>query len=280
MRILYYSDIHIEIRESETRPYPDWTDVYPLRLGPDISEYVGTVDLVILAGDIGKIRGTRSISALLYAQQVAESVICPVVLVPGNHEYYGGSFPDDRDALISEDRPGVTVLDRGIAYFPHPAGRLRILGATLWTDYAILGDVERAMDRARGSIFDHRRIATSNGGRFRPEDALVEHILSRDWLLKCLEEPHVGPTIIVTHHVPHFLARHPHYPSDDPLVGAFCSDCSQIIDSAARSGVPAWIFGHHHHCIDLSVSGVRLLSAQTGYPREFTGWAGPGLMTL
>jgi hypothetical protein len=200
--------------------------------------------------------------------------------VPGNHEYYRGVFNDDRETLIAEKRAGVTFLDRGAAYFPHRTGQLRILGATLWTDYAVLGNAQAAMYHARTSINDHRLISLTEGQPFRPEDALVEHRKSRDWLLDRLIEPHVGPTIIVTHHVPHPAARHPNYPSNDPLMPVFCSDCSDLIELAGEMRVAGWIFGHHHYCIDISIAGVRLLSAQLGYPREHTGWNGPGLYTI
>lgn len=278
MRILYFSDIHTEIRESQTRI--GWVNIYPLDLGPDLSAYVGDVDLAILAGDIGTIRPTRSTSAGLYAEQVSSYLGCPVVFVPGNHEYYGGVFTEDRDTLLADVRPGATFLDRGTAFFPHPSGRLRILGATLWTDYSVLGNAPVAMDRARGSIRDHRAIELTKGQVFRPEDALVEHNKSRAWLFDRLEEPHEGPTIIVTHHVPHPAARHPGYPADDPLLPIFCSDCTDLIDLAAGRGAVNWIFGHHHHRTDVVVSGVRLLSAQLGYPRERAGWTGPGLVEI
>jgi hypothetical protein len=44
--------------------------------------------------------------------------------------------------------------------------------------------------------------------------------------------------------------------------------------------VAAWIFGHHHGCHAVDCRGVRLLSAQLGYPGEATGWVGPGLLEL
>jgi hypothetical protein len=84
----------------------------------------------------------------------------------------------------------------------------------------------------------------------------------------------------VTHHVPHPAARHPGYPANDHLLPIFCSDCSDLIEIAGRAGAHHWIFGHHHYSIDEVVAGVRLLSAQLGYPREQTGWTGPGLITV
>jgi hypothetical protein len=205
----------------------------PTRLGrsPDLSAFVGTADLVVLAGDIGTIRPRGAVSTVAYAEQVGAYLRCPVVVVPGNHEYYHGSFEDDREALIATKAPGVTALDRGEAFVPFQDRSLRILGATLWTDYAALGDARTAMLAAALSINDHRLIRRRDGGAFMPGDALAEHRLSRKWLAERLAEPHAGPTLVVTHHVPHSAARHPAF-GENALSPAFCSDCDDLIAAA------------------------------------------------
>ena len=163
----------------------------------------------MLAGDIGRMRSRRDVSTLRYAEQAARLLGCPAVVVPGNHEYYRGSFDAERDALLAARVDGVTVLDRGEARFPIAGGTLRVLGATLWTDYAANGDPPQAMRLAEEKIVDHHLITRRGGAPFRPEDALAEHRLSRAWLAERLAEPHAGPTLVVTHHVPHSAARHP-----------------------------------------------------------------------
>ena len=66
MRILYFSDAHLEILESQTRF--SWTDAYPLDLGPEPGELVGTADLCILAGDIATARDRRGVDAVGYSE--------------------------------------------------------------------------------------------------------------------------------------------------------------------------------------------------------------------
>ena len=61
------------------------------------------MDLLVLAGDIGRLRSTRNVSPLSYAQQAAVFLGCRVILVPGNHEYYRGSFDSDRAALLAAE---------------------------------------------------------------------------------------------------------------------------------------------------------------------------------
>jgi len=275
-RVLYFSDIHIEIREKAGRL--GWTAEYPLDLGPDLRDHAGQVELLVLAGDIGRMRSRRDVSTLRYAEQAAQLLGCPVLVVPGNHEYYRAPFEAEREALLAAKLDGVTVLDRGEARYDVSAGALRVLGATLWTDYAALGDAQQGMRDAR-VIEDHRLITRADGSPFLPEHALAEHRLSRVWLAARLAEPHDGPTLVVTHHVPHSAAHHPGF-GITPLSPAFHSDCDELIDAAARAGTAAWIFGHHHWSHELELRGLRLVSAQTGYPDEQTGWQGPGLLSI
>lgn len=275
--VLYFSDIHIEIREKEGRP--GWTAIQPLDLGPDLTRFAGTTDLLVLAGDIGRMHSRRNVSTLRYAEQAASYLGCPAIVVPGNHEYYRGSFDDEREALLAARVAGVTVLDRGQARHSCAAGSLRILGATLWTDYAVLGDREKGMHEAEQAIEDHRLITRRGGARFLPQDALAEHRLASRWLAQRLSEPHDGPTLVVTHHVPHSAARNPAYGATS-LSPAFDSDCDDLIAAAARAQVVAWIFGHNHWSHEVEVGGVRLLSAQRGYPAEGTAWNGPGILRI
>ena len=276
-KIVYFSDIHIEIREQEGRI--GWTNIHPLGLGPDLSAFIAGTDLVVLAGDIGRMQSRRDVSTLRYAEQVADYVGSPVVVVPGNHEYYRGSFDDVRDSLLAAPSTQVTVLDRGEARYPCAGGVLRILGATLWTDYAVLGDPERDMQLAHLGLEDHRLIRRRDGTPFLPQDALEQHRLSRTWLAQRLAEQYDGPTLIVTHHLPHSAARSPLHGTTS-LSPAFYSDCDDLIAAAAQSKVVAWIFGHHHWSHDIELGGVRLVSAQMGYPGEQTAWNGPGRLRI
>ena len=99
IRVPYFSDTHIEIRQSdELHP---WSETRPLGFGPDLRPFVGTVDLLVLAGDIGRIHSTRNVSPLSYAEQAAAFLGSQVILVPGNHEYYRDSFDEDRAALLT-----------------------------------------------------------------------------------------------------------------------------------------------------------------------------------
>jgi hypothetical protein len=74
-------------------------------------------------------------------------------------------------------------------------------------------------------------------------------------------------------------ARHPSHGLNE-LAPAFFSDCDDLVEAASAAGVAAWIFGHHHWSLATETRGVRLLSAQLGYPGEDTGWTGPGYLEI
>src|SRR5258708_36116960 len=85
-------------------------------------------------------------------------------------------------------------------------GKLRVIGATLWTDYALFGNSLRqpAMRAASETMRDHRRIKweRSPWKRFRPQEARMLHLRSRVSIEAELAKPHAGPTVVLTHHAP------------------------------------------------------------------------------
>lgn len=277
MRILYYSDIHLESRKHHTRI--SWTETYPLDLGPSLKQHRGQVDLAVLAGDIGSWKAGEDCYALTYARQVCEYLGCPVVFVPGNHEHHYGVFERTRDQFLSAEVPGVQVLDRACASFTIGSAELRVLGATLWTDYALTGSRDEAMQEASRRLLDRKRTRRADGSCWLPYDALQEHEKSRAWLMERLDEPHNGPTLVVSHHVPHPAARNPRYPLDNTMC-SFVSDLEEVIVKARAAGTVAWIFGHNHLNGAFEVEGLPLLTAQFGQPHERLEWRGPGILEL
>jgi predicted phosphodiesterase len=142
MKILVLSDLHLEFGSRYEPP----TDV--------------SFHAVVLAGDI-----TSRGSATRWAASVFGSEV-PIVIVPGNHEYYGGELQSLR-ARFQEDARGcgnVHVLDPG----------------------------EVLLDGSEGAP----------ARRFEPQDSLALHRAEREWLLAKLKEPFGGATVVVTHHGP------------------------------------------------------------------------------
>ena len=258
LRIWTFSDLH---RRAHARP---WT---PAAI-PD-------ADVAVVAGDVGE--GLADTIAWLAA---AIRPAMPVVLVPGNHEYYGGAI----DAELAHGRraaarQGIDLLENDTVTL----GGCTFSGCSLWTDYALDGLPARAaaMDAARMGLMDHRLIAWSHQPRFRPfrpEEALALHHASRRFLERALLErdPHPrrrGPHVVVTHHAPSAGSVAPAY-AGHRLNPAFASD----LDALIRAGRPdLWVHGHVHTSFDYRLGATRVVCNPHGYPGENPGFD-PGLV--
>jgi predicted phosphohydrolase len=132
-------------------------------------------DLLILAGDIH-----RPVEALRWARELP----IPIIYVPGNHEYYGSSLPAT-DRLLRElvQDSNVTLLDCA----EKRIGDLRVLGATLWTDFLLYGEGperEKAMDEAKRFSRDFSRITVDEEGleTLSPEHCATLFMQHANWL--------------------------------------------------------------------------------------------------
>ena len=234
MRVRLLSDAHTELA-----PYSPTT--------------VDT-DLVVLAGDIGKaVRGVK------WASRWFPEV--PVVYIPGNHEYYGGALPRVTEKMkAAAEGTNVAVLDRDAW---RGAG-VRVLGATLWTDFALFGvaSVFASADPALAGLNDFRRIRTSpRYSKLRPIDTQREHRASLAWLRARLAEPSDAPTIVVTHHAPSLRSIDPALAEDD-LAPAYASPLDDLVE---HSGAALWLHGHTHHACDYCIGQTRVVCNPRGY---------------
>ena len=214
-------------------------------------------DVAVFAGDVDG-SPERAIHRLAHAPGL---VGCPIVYVPGNHEFYRGCF-EERLAAGKAACAGTDVhmLDRDTVVL---AG-VRFVGAILWTDYRLSGDVDLAMDVCRRGMNDHRLIQVGPPGSrrlFRPEDAVALHARDRAFIEAELAITFEGPTVVVTHHGSHPGSVATRY-ARDPATPGFVSDLGDVI----RRGRPEmWIHGHVHDGFDYRVGVTRLLANPKGY---------------
>jgi len=237
-RLRVFSDLHLE--------FCDWTPP------------AAAADAIVLAGDI-----SVGVHGVQWARRQFPDT--PVVYVPGNHEFYGAHLPDALEELRAEARRlGIHLLDGDECIF----GATRFLGTTLWTDYALYGsapaDLDRAMADAAIEMNDFRMIKWADGRRFAPSLARDLHLTRVEWLAQRLAEPFAGPTVVVTHHLPHRQSIHPKY-EGTRFNPCFASD----LDHLVRAPVALWVHGHTHESIDSVVNGTRVVCNPRGYlPNE------------
>lgn len=209
-------------------------------------------DLAIVAGDM--------FPPLQYSIQLLAPLAerMPVVYVPGNRDFYGASIA----AGLNGARQVAWANNVHLLYNETAIVRgVRVVGGTCWTDYAISGDAQAAMDLASKRMSDHFAIS----GEFTPQAALDEHGKFLAHLDDALSKPYGGETVVVTHHAPHANSIAPQF-AGDPLTPAFVSDLSRYMERDDAPGL--WIHGGIHQQFDYVVGKTRVVSNSFGYPHE------------
>lgn len=243
MKVQIFSDSHAD--------YPGSRGLPPLVPG---------VQLVVVAGDTreGLVKALTELR-LAYPRPIE------IAAVAGNHEFYGSVWSREiEDGWQTAEALRIHFLENNMVTI----GKLRIVGATLWTDYELFGSSlrELAMRAAYDVMLDHRRIKWQQSPwlRFRPHEARMLHLRSRAYIENQLAKVHDGPTLVLTHHAPCIEAVAP------PLQGymtsaAYASDMLSIID---RYQPELWVSGHTHVSMNFRRGRTRLVSNPIGYGGE------------
>ena len=245
MKYQIMSDLHID--------YPGSHGIPPLAPG---------VDVVIVAGDTRQ-GLVESIASLRRAYPSPTEI----VMVAGNHELWSKklSFEEHFDeGHAAAEVHDVHLLENAVQVIRG----VRILGATLWTDYELHGSDlrEAAMRTAAVTMADHKRIKWTRDpwARFRPAEARIMHFQSRTFFEEELAKPHAGPSVCVSHHAMTLDAIAPAH-QRSILSAAYASEMQPMIDRFQPDLV---VTGHTHYGIDLKRGRTRMISNPAGYADE------------
>ncbi len=214
-------------------------------------------DAVILAGDLARPR-----EAVSWASGFAK----PVLYVPGNHEFYGGSIAATANELKQLCAgTNIRLLDNDEVVIEG----VRFLGSTLWTDFMLFGEGEKraqAMRQAVSFMRDFSRIRADEaaGAPFTPAASAALFNIHAGWLEGKLAEPHAGPTVVITHHAPSRKSIHPRF-ADSLLNACFVSDAERLIDGRRAA---LWVHGHTHDSFDYLLNGTRVVCNPRGYAKD------------
>jgi len=257
MKIRVLSDLHLECDEPLAIPYAE-------------------ADLVVLAGDIH-----NHAEGLRWAAENFGSEV-PVIYVPGNHEYYDAEFGAMEAAMHDAARSVDNVHYLNNASLVDRRGAWRVLGTTLWTDFALFGagdhEIENAKEACTKVMLDYKGLIQlswpepdGEPREFAPDDSLALHQQARAWLEAELAKPFAGQTIVVTHHAPMRQSLAPRYAED--LV---CPRLLEKTPALARAPASLWIHGHTHTSFDYVVEGTRVVCNPRGYfDRRRQQWENP-----
>ena len=214
-------------------------------------------DVLVLAGDIW-----RPAEAIEWAKQSA----IPTIYVAGNHEFYGSDLISTiRDLRHLADGTEIRVLEKNEW---HHKG-VRFLGCTLWSDYRFFSsDEQRTNGLAEAQVilrdFSRIRVSPDFDEKFTPAISQMLFDSSVAWLSERFDEPHDGPTVVVTHFAPSRRSVSPKF-EDSQLNACFVSALEEHIEHWQPD---LWLHGHTHDSFDYAIGNTRVVCNPRGYARN------------
>lgn len=255
------------------------------------------VDVLVLAGDIDS--GKKLVER---ASKIANGMAKHVVLVCGNHEFYGERVDkvhrrivEDLEAYEAtheqarESRKSLESMGLSVgpgAPFIHflkdtfvDIGGFRFAGSTCWTDFELDGNPYLAQHMAEGAMNDYRRIKFFDAPRgiyrkLKASDVMSFNLVSKQFLFdqigQAIAEGRDRKLIVVTHHGPTHMSLDPDFAGNE-LNPAYANNWGRKI---AYEGGPLLWFSGHIHCRRRYYCGDTLcLTNPYGYPGQ-NPWAG------
>lgn len=238
--ILPISDLHIEFMPGK----PD------LRTHPKVAGFFRhQADIVVCAGDMHP--GTVGLTWL--RRQYPDSEI---VVVAGNHDFWSRNHKRHIDRLYNKARSlDIHFLENDTTIIHG----VKFIGATLWSDYNLLGDPDKAMEDAM-QMNDYRRIRIADGrAKITPQYLLSVHQKSRAFIEEQLEGSS-EKKYVVTHHAPSSLSLD--MSKDREIQPCYASNLDEMI---SRKGPAYWHHGHLHNSSNYLIGNTRVICNPFGY---------------
>ena len=253
MKIQLLSDLHLETQPL-WRPTP-----------------AAGADVLVLAGDIGSYQAGHHMPDAHFGLRQFSPLHgwpVPVVFVPGNHEYDGMDFDQAHQRMQQSCALlGIHWLERqslALGWRDRHGRAVRLLGTTLWSDFAALGKPEKAF---RAANYYLQKTGTLRQGQpFLAQQVRQQALCCQSWLQAALQTPFDGSTVVVTHFAPSLGSADPRY-GLTPGTAGFCNQLDALLPLAQL-----WLHGHLHAPSDYVASGCRVVANPLGYAHKNEQW--------
>ena len=257
LRIRVLSDLHFEFHRDEGAEFirtQDWRGV----------------DLLVLAGDITKMR----IGFYKTLKRFRDQFNCPIVFVPGNHEYHESDLATVRRGLKDAvDRlRGVYVLDGQTLDIVAADQTRRIVASTFWygktpaPKHPLILSTDEEWGRGIIRKVDEKGVTAAPYADFEAIKALPEWFDDEHKRAKKFLEDNVREGDIV---VTHFLPTRHSTPEQFKTGLSNCWFVAAEMESLIEERKPAlWIHGHTHTSCDYWLGETRVVCNPLGYLTE------------
>jgi predicted phosphohydrolase len=269
------SDIHLDFDVMRFR-----NNKFPIKDGRQLEEYEvqwmpepmpeDIRSVLILPGDIwlyNKAFERRFNLKTSWLEQVAARFHA-VVLVLGNHDYWGGSLNraplKALEGIKALGLDNVFLLERSQVVL----GDLKILGGTLWTNYNRGNPTVMMTAQNFTKDYDRIRVGLNRPGRkSRPQDMYDVHRETWRYISNHARRDHEGQKVIVlTHMAPSFGSISPMYHTSSDMYNnySYFSDLEKGIHQPEFQA-DFWLHGHCHNASDYVIDRTRVLCNPRGY---------------
>jgi Icc-related predicted phosphoesterase len=190
-----------------------------------------------------------------------------VLLVMGNHEYYGGIFEDTANILcefLSKHASHAILLDNET----YEMEGVLFIGSTLWATYGASGPfhvvIQKGMNdfhciRTRKRLYDEDIPIPSKGRTLIVPDIYNQFMISEAFIRRKLSQNNKKPMVVITHHAPSYFCLAELF---DNFNDAYASNQHMLIDSFPPV---MWTYGHTHNSKRVRINNTLIVSNQRGY---------------
>lgn len=231
-------------------------------------EYAGE-DIVVLAGDIHT-QGRHS----FILDQIPQNV--KILMVAGNHEYYGSSFERVNEYLYEQQASynNFWFLENQHVVIDD----VHFFGGTMFTDMKLYGEdnLEKSKIYAKRGIADFTWISKYHPAPadydmeylhhfervWTPDDHIEQHKIFCENLEKFLAESEGKKRVVISHFVPHPEGSHEMF-KGSVLNPYFLTDMRKYMGFYGL-----WLYGHTHTSKDFMQGLTRLVCNPRGYGAE------------
>ncbi len=216
-------------------------------------DFETATDLVLIAGDTAHYRHAIDTVSTLFPHA---GQVC---MISGNHEHYdnasdyrlvdGIDFMRQRAREATGSGKALHFLENDAVVLRSGDIPIRVIGATLWTDFMIGGNRERRASPAiKHLVADYGISALSESG------TAAAHALSREFIRDTLATPFDGPSVVMTHHLPSARSISPAF-AGQASNASFASELDDLI----AMGATMWVHGHTHTSMRYRDAGGTLI---------------------
>lgn len=224
MRLLIASDLHFEFHRDNGKSFVEE------------NFYQDDYDVLVLAGDI------QIESQLEKTMLEISKVGKPVVFVPGNHEYYGASFPLMEKTLAAVNKiPNINALSNSSVEI----GSVRFVGTTLWFQHSKL---KEPLDKLINCFKNIKGLTELVGDKCKEACNFLDQTIG-------------DGDIVVTHYLPHENSIHQDYRSSN-INRYYLTNVAPLVEDR---GAKVWIHGHTHRSSDYFINKTRVICNPFGY---------------